>query len=366
MTAKYNAENERLKRAYLIWMREAEQHGEQSLDAILKALHRFDSYNKFRPFRAFHYEQAVAFKHHLAEAKSERGHGPLSLATQHSTLAALKAFFRWLVGQPGFKRRFTYADAAYFSMARSDSRIAKTHREARVPSLEQVRTALAKMPSSTALELRDRAVFAFVLLTGARDGAIPSLRRKHLDLPNGRVLFDAREVRTKFSKTFSTWFFPVGDEVLPIIEQWATHLDTVELLGPDEPLFPSTKVEVGSDSRFRAVGLAREPWAGADPVRKIFRKAFEGAGLPYHAPHSVRKTLTQLGERLCKSPEEFKAWSQNLGHEGVLTTFRSYGSVRQDRQAQIIRDLAKAPEGPAESLRELRRALDKVAAASGL
>ena len=61
------------------------------------------------------------------------------------------------------------------------------------------------------------------------------------------------------------------DEVLPIVQQWATHLDAVELLGPDEPLFPSTKVEAGADRRFKPVGLAREPWSGAGPVRNIFR-----------------------------------------------------------------------------------------------
>ena len=38
-------------------------------------------------------------------------------------------------------------------------------------------------------------------------------------------------------------------------------------------------------------------------------------------------------------PEEFKAWSQNLGHEQVLTTFLSYGSVATDRQGAIIRGL---------------------------
>ena len=27
-----------------------------------------------------------------------------------------------------------------------------------------------------------------------------------------------------------------------------------------------------------------------------------------------------MGETLCHSVEEFKAWSQNLGHDGVLTT----------------------------------------------
>ena len=39
----------------------------------------------------------------------------------------------------------------------------------------------------------------------------------------------------------------------------------------------------------------------------------------------------------CKTPEEFKAWSQNLGHEKVLTTFTSYGAVAAHRQAVLIR-----------------------------
>ena len=55
----------------------------------------------------------------------------------------------------------------------------------------------------------------------------------------------------------------------------------------------------------------------------------------------------QLGERLCQTPEEFKAWSQNLGHEQVLTTFSSYGNVGGDRQAQLIRRLGQKSEAPA-------------------
>jgi hypothetical protein len=59
--------------------------------------------------------------------------------------------------------------------------------------------------------------------------------------------------------------------------------------------------------------------------------------LAYFNPHSLRKTLARLGEQTCRTPEEFKAWSQNLGHEQVLTTFTSYGAVRGDRQGDIIR-----------------------------
>jgi hypothetical protein len=43
-----------------------------------------------------------------------------------------------------------------------------------------------------------------------------------------------------------------------------------------------------------------------------------------------------MGERLCQTPEQFKAWSQNLGHEGVLTTLFAYGTVPEGRQREIM------------------------------
>jgi hypothetical protein len=64
--------------------------------------------------------------------------------------------------------------------------------------------------------------------------------------------------------------------------------------------------------------------------------------LPYFNPHSFRKTIVTLGQKLCQTPEEFKSWSQNLGHEDVLTTLYSYGHVQQHRQGEIFQQL-KSP-----------------------
>jgi len=70
--------------------------------------------------------------------------------------------------------------------------------------------------------------------------------------------------------------------------------------------------------------------------------------------------LAALGETLCHSAEEFKAWSQNLGHEGVLTTFYSYGEVQEGRQADIFRQF-KEPrlEAVSPDVAALVRALAK-------
>lgn len=122
------------------------------------------------------------------------------------------------------------------------------------------------------------------------------------------------------------------------------------LWGNDDALFPATSIVVGRDHRFEASGLKREHWRTAAPIRGIFRQAFVQAALPYFNPHSLRHTLVQLGGTRCRTPEQFQAWSQNLGHEGVLTTFFSYGSVSKARQGQLIRGLAHPAEPKPEVL----------------
>lgn len=206
---------------------------------------------------------------------------------------------------------------------------------------EQIERVVNSMPSNTGIERRDRAVIAFAILTGARDGAIASLKLKHVDLADNVVYQDPREVNTKGSKAISTWFFPVNKIFRQIVADWVEYLRKEELWGLDDPLFPATKVAWDANRQFTVTGLDRKHWSTAEPIRKIFRAAFEQAGLPYFNPHSFRRTLVQLSFDLKLLPEELKAWSQNLGHEQVMTTLTSYGTVSSHRQAQIIRDLAK-------------------------
>jgi integrase len=336
----YNANNERIKRQYFSYLKEAKRLGDQSVDAAAEALDRFEVYTKRRDFKLFHVEQAIGFKNRLTDQISRKTGEKLSKATVHATLAALKAFFQWLAGQPGYKSRLRYSDADYFHSSASNARIAKARRDLIGPTLEQVKHVIATMPSATEIERRNRSLIAFTLLTGARDSAIASMKLKHVDLTTDCVHQDAREVRTKFSKTFPTYFFRVGDEIRQIVVDWVTYLRQEKLWGNDDPLFPATRVAQGKTRQFEATELERRHWSSATAIRKIFRAAFADTGLPYFNPHSLRHTLVRLGEERCQSPEAFKAWSQNLGHEKVMTTFTSYGAVSARRQAEIIRDLA--------------------------
>ena len=162
-------------------------------------------------------------------------------------------------------------------------------------------------------------------------------------------------MNTKFSKTFTTWFFPVGDDILQIVSDWVNYLRQEKLWGLDDPLFPATKIVVGASRHFEVSGLDRKHWGSAGPIRKIFMDAFTSAGLPYFNPHSFRKTLAQLGEKLCRTPEQFKAGARTSATR-VLTTFSSYGEVAAERQRDIIRELAH-PMDPDPQLQEILKQL---------
>lgn len=152
----YNAANERIKRHYFTFLAEAQGHSEQTIDAVAKSIARFETYARWKDFKTFHIEQAKGFKRALADQRGHRSGDPLSKATLYATLTALKRFFIWLAGQPGYKSRISYSDAEYFNLSAKEARIAKATRPARVPTLEHIRHVIQSMPATTDIERRGR------------------------------------------------------------------------------------------------------------------------------------------------------------------------------------------------------------------
>jgi integrase/recombinase XerD len=334
---KPNPDNERAKHKYFTFLKDANRMSEDSIDGVAKALVRFEEYTKYKDFKTFKNEQATGFKKYLTEQKNQRNDTKLSKSTIHSTFAHLKRFFQWLSREPGYKSRIQFSDAEYFNTSNKDTEVATAKRVQRVPTLEQIRHVIDKMPSNSEIEQRNRALIAFTILTGARDSAIASAKLSHINLEEGSFFQDAREVNTKFSKTFTTFFFPVGEEIKQIVVDWVQYLKTQKLYSNHAPLFPVTELGLNAQNEFAAIGIKPEHWTSASPIREIFKQAFKQAGLEYFNPHSFRNTLVRLAQTTCRTPEAFKAWSQNLGHESVLTTFYSYGQVSHERQADLIK-----------------------------
>jgi len=226
-----------------------------------------------------------------------------------------------------------------------DGAAAKAAKLRDFPSLEQVRAAIALMPAETIIDRRNRALVAFAILTGMRDRAMVSLSLRHVDLSKSPSLVrqEPDRVDTKFSKSINTYFFPLGDDLQAIVIRRIEELRTEHLFGPNDPVFPKTRVSVDNDKSFRATGIEAAHWSDASPVRAIFRRAFANAGLPNFPPHSFRHTLGHLMQTVCRTPQQIKAWSQNLGHENVATTLTSYGTIDPHQQGEVIGAISLSP-----------------------
>ena len=340
---KFNEQNERTKRQYLTFLKEAKGQDEASLDKVAAALLDFEEALGFKPFKAFHRDWAGRYKRHLEKRRNARTGKPLGLTTRDATLRLVKGFFHWLVSQPGFKSRISYADVDYFSNNAKDARAAHAQRPIPYPSIAQCAHAFRAMPEGDEVERRDKAIFAFLMLTGARDGAAASLRLKHVDLVEGSVFQDGREVRTKNGKSIETWFFPVDPMYRAAFEAW------VRLSSRGAPLWAGRRPL--SEGGGRGAGAPLHP-ARAVPraLRQRADHSSRSLGVP-SPPWACRNTLrTASGRRSrcsgtssAQTMEQRKAWSQNLGHEHLATTVSAYMPVSRERQGELLR-LMQIPE----------------------
>jgi len=334
---KMNEENERIKRRYLQYLKAAKRRDQSTVVKAAEGILRFEASTRYASFKKFRIEQFIKFQDALDSEVNKKTGKPLSKSTIRSILSANKGFFFWLADQQGYKSRIRHSDADYFNMNAKGARVTSASRETPYPSIEQARHAFSYMPEATEIDRRNKALFAFFMLTGARDGAVSSLKLKHINMIDGCVYQDARDVRTKNSKDVTTYFLPVDTEYFEAFKVWIEYLRKEKLFGPDDALFPPPNMGI-VDGAFQVIGLKREIYQNANAVRQAIKDAFTRADLYPFTPHAFRKTLVKWADTVFQSRAAFKAFSQNIGHSHVVTAVSAYCPISTDEQKHYIQN----------------------------
>lgn len=326
----------------------------KTINDILRHIWQFEEHTGSVDFRSVTRKMIEDFKDELIGRADKSGKEGLSASTIVHTFGNLKAFFAWLSGQDGYRRSVTAQLYNHFNSPRHLVELAGAAAQKFVPSAEQLRLMLEKMPANSPAQRRDRAMLAALFLFGVRDGALISLRLKHVDVDRKQVFQDAREVKTKFSKTSIVDWFPVGHDIERIVIEWLEELKGMGA-GEDDPLFPTApfKPWMGRHS------IELEFLTTAAPVRQVLRKAAAAAGVPYFKPHAIRSTVAKLCDEWASSLRDMKALSQNLGHEQISTTSKYYGDVEPDLKQELFRKMREKQRNPgASDIGELAALLD--------
>ena len=208
----------------------------------------------------------------------------LQPATVARALASLRGFFRvlrdegWMAANPA-------------ELTSAPRRAAKLPRVLRA---EEVAALLQRIPASTPLELRDRALFEVAYAGGLRAEEL-------VNLDTGAVDFDAEEVRVE-GKGSRTRVVPLGEPAMRALERYLQRGRPVLAAHPDPALFLSKSGRRLSTSDVRR---RLRTW-----TRHV---ALQGGVSPHALRHSFATHLLDGGADL-------RAIQELLGHAGISTT----------------------------------------------
>lgn len=340
-----NVKNEKVKRRYFKLMKMAKGYSETTVVAVERAIHLFEESTGYRDFVTFGERQATAFKKWLVE-KTNQGR-KLSVTTRYHHLRHVKAFFTWLSTQQGFRSRISLDAVSYLTLDKRSQREALTTRPRGIPTLDHVKSLVDSIKIETEMDRRDRALISLLLLTGMRYSAVCSLPLGCIDIGGQVICQDPkRGVRTKGGKLITSRILPFDDLLTNTIREWVEYLEKIRKFGTTDPLFPHTKVAQAPDgSAFEAIGVEPVYWKGGNSICNILKSRSKIADLTYFNPHSYRHAHVHIALRCCSTPEELKALSQNIGHEQVTTTLRSYGTLDDDRVDEVLSGIVFDPDG---------------------
>jgi integrase/recombinase XerD len=338
-TRKFNEENERIKRSYLRYLRNAKGLSENSVNKASDAILRLEKATDFKPFFKLNGDDVLQFKEDLSKSATGKTGKPMVAASRVNIQACVRSFMHWLADQTGYKSKITHSFAGHFSPQQKDMRIAKASRIKPTATIEQADHTFRLMPSKTVLDRRNRAFFALMMLTAARIEAAASLKIGHVDLNLGCVHQDGAVVLTKFGKTFTTYFMPVSQMYEECLSEWIEELTKVHLFGPSDPLFPKPDIFISPSDGIVNRGLSRLHYKTNDCLRRVIKDAFLAVGLPPYPPHRFRNIAVATSNGYVTTAEELKAISMNLGHSSIKTTVDDYGAISPERQGEVMRRL---------------------------
>lgn len=340
MENNYNFENVNIIREYFVRLKEGKGYAQVTSESKLRDVIEFDLYLNGQDYRRLTKEIAIEYKKFLREKKWQGN--PIGLKTVSQKLSSIVEFYNWLRIQPRYKSRVDGSAIEYFSLSLGERNALKTQVNLRdIPSLDDILNLIKSIKGNSEIEMRDRALIAFILMSGIRVGSITTLKLADFDIHKLRVTLNPlKGAKTKNKKAFRVGLTVFHDELLNQFIKWVNHLTDIKKFTPEMPLFPMAAIEQSGDSlSYIAENVKAEPWKSTGSINIILKKRSDEAGLPYFNPHSYRSTIIQICKSLNLTIEEMSAISQNLGQNDLHIAEVSYATMEPNTRLNKITNI---------------------------
>ena len=313
------------------WLQFAGRWDQKTILAKLATIRGFEKFCDGKAFSKLIKDDVTGFRDGLKASVETSTGAPASISTVRHRASHLKSFLEWLIEQKGYQG-LNKSLPSYLALPKKFDAGGLAARDRHVLSVSEAVQMVDGMPFQTVMERRDRAMVAIAFLAALRADTVTSLRVKHLQRSTRTVVQDARSSRTKNGKSLRIKFFPLPEIFSKLVCDWKDEM--VDLGFSDEDaLFPDRRylTNFGHTTKERPIPAMTSTHA----ISRAFKAASKPLGIQL-SPHAAKYCIGNLSFQVCKSPEEFKAWSLNMGHEAEEVTVRYYRHLPENRVSEIF------------------------------
>jgi integrase len=329
---------------YRVFLASSSELKVDTIDEHLRSLSRMSHFFANKPFEKVTIQDVINFKNELRRLLKVENCEGLSRSTVLHILDRCEAFFQCFKRQPSVGIDGDLP--GYFNSSRHERTSASGMAKEISLTFDEALRIFQNMPSTSAVELRNKAIVAMFIVTGMRISALISLRGRHVNIHTRWINQDPREVHTKGDKHIRTYCLDLGHGLLSVLADWAKWRE-LNGFGIDAPFFlPDRFIQpncIGLGYRSKSVEAA-QCWTSEDPVQKVIKDAAEAAGIPRDqvSSHDFRKIIHAfLSKHGGMMIHEEVALQLNLGHTPVETIRRHYASMQESEREVILDELCR-------------------------
>jgi integrase len=333
---KINAENERMKRKYFEYCLKAHGYSEKTISQIERTLNQWDEFNKNVSYKEFSGQAAMDFKHMLQEAVDKDKLRPNTVKVR---LKYLQKFFHWLRLHPGYKSKIKPLVIDILTPTRKLNIQENNYFDKPYPTLQQVQNICNSIDINTIIDERNRVIFATLLLTGMRLGALSTFSLGCFDLEN--LIFDQdprKKVKTKNGKRIVASAIRFDEKMAEYIINWYQKLLGMGY-GINDPFIPGVEANRLDGLCFSKSIKLNKNFIKTGRFREIIKEYYLKHGYLDFTPHSLRHAHIALAMKYAKTAEDIKAISENIGHANIDTTLKCYAHLTQSQIKSTISKL---------------------------
>jgi integrase len=338
---RHNPDNEIIKYKFFERLENSKDGRDpETVNQFVNAVHEFEIATGFKDFRKYTSDWAIIFKDCLNDKTNQRTGKNISASLYLHYISHVRQFLKWIFDNEK-EYKLKQDDIDYMHVTRKEKTKARATNHPESHDIADILATIRKMPETTDIEIRNKAIMSLFLLTTPRISSLQEARLGRIkyfkDYDCWVFLQDPRFQNTKGSKYITSFFIGEVEDIIQNVIKWCDLLVAKGYKDSDY-LFPKITPSFTKDGNSIMI-LTKDYIQSDTKIRDIVKAAYENNGLKYIKPHNFRHSVARhVRKANINTTDTLIALAENAGQKnGFSTLVTSYAGDPLERRARMMK-----------------------------